>query len=99
MEKLSEAAIQKELAGLSGWEYLEGALGTTFEFQNFKEAFAVMTRIAFECEALQHHPDWTNVYNRLEIRLYTHDAGGVTRKDFELARAIENLILEEPETD
>ena len=55
MEKLTESEIQAELAGLSGWEYLDGSLATTFEFQNFKEAFAVMTRIAFECEALQHH--------------------------------------------
>lgn len=55
-----------------------------------------MTRIAFECEEMQHHPDWTNVYNQLEIRLNTHDAGGVTEKDFQLAEIIENLVSEQP---
>ncbi len=92
MEKLSTSAIEKKLKKLEGWEFNENALETTFEFQNFKEAFTLMTRIAFECEALNHHPDWTNVYNRLHIRLSTHDAGGVTRKDFELASLIEQLV-------
>lgn len=96
MEKLSHAAILEELKSLDGWELQDEALVTTFEFQNFKEAFTVMTRVAFECEAQQHHPDWTNVYNRLEIRLSTHDAGGVTEKDFVLARAIEALVSEQP---
>lgn len=92
MEKLSTSEIEKELKKLEGWEFNENALETTFEFQNFKEAFTLMTRIAFECEAQNHHPDWTNVYNRLHIRLSTHDAGGVTRKDFELASLIEQLV-------
>ncbi len=95
MEKLSTSEIEKELKKLEGWEFNENALETTFEFQNFKEAFTLMTRIAFECEALNHHPDWTNVYNRLHIRLSTHDAGGVTRKDFELASLIEQLVSTE----
>ena len=92
MEALSTSEIEKGLQGLEGWEFNENALETTFEFQNFKEAFTLMTRIAFECEALNHHPDWTNVYNRLHIRLSTHDAGGVTEKDFKLARLIEDLV-------
>ncbi|MCL4162589.1 UNVERIFIED_CONTAM: hypothetical protein GTU68_041367 [Idotea baltica] len=54
-----------------------------------------MSRIAFECEALNHHPDWSNVYNVLTISLSTHDSGGVTNKDFKLAQAIENIV--EPE--
>ena len=95
MEALSTSEIEKGLQGLDGWEFNENALETTFEFQNFKEAFTLMTRIAFECEALNHHPDWTNVYNRLHIRLSTHDAGGVTEKDFELARLIEDLVSTE----
>ena len=95
MEKLSKAEIEKELEKLEGWEFNENALETTFEFQNFKEAFTLMTRIAFECEAQNHHPDWTNVYNRLHIRLSTHDAGGVTQKDFELAALIEQLVSTE----
>ncbi|MFZ9002868.1 MAG: 4a-hydroxytetrahydrobiopterin dehydratase [Robiginitalea sp.] len=92
MEALNTSEIEKGLEGLQGWEFHENALETTFEFQNFKEAFTLMTRIAFECEALDHHPDWTNVYNRLHIRLSTHDAGGVTEKDFKLARLIEDLV-------
>ncbi|MCO5723783.1 4a-hydroxytetrahydrobiopterin dehydratase [Robiginitalea marina] len=92
MDPLSEKEIEDRLAELEGWEYDENALETTFEFQNFREAFTLMTRIAFECEAQGHHPDWTNVYNRLHIRLSTHDAGGVTAKDFRLAKTIEALV-------
>ncbi len=95
MEKLSQKEIENRLGSLSGWEYNEGAIETSFEFRNFKEAFTVMTRIAFECEAQNHHPDWSNVYNSLNIRLNTHDAGGVTEKDFALARSIENIIESE----
>jgi 4a-hydroxytetrahydrobiopterin dehydratase len=97
MKKLTEAEITEKLAGLEGWELNENALETTFEFQNFREAFTLMTRIAFECEAQDHHPDWSNVYNRLHIRLNTHDAGGVTEKDFKLARTIEALVSTSPE--
>jgi 4a-hydroxytetrahydrobiopterin dehydratase len=92
MEKLNPKEIEGKLKTLKGWEFNENAIETTFEFQNFKEAFTVMTRIAFECEAQNHHPDWSNVYNSLNIRLNTHDAGGVTEKDFTLARAIEKII-------
>jgi len=92
MNKLGENEIQEQLKDLKGWEYREGALETTFEFKNFKEAFTIMTRIAFECEAQNHHPDWSNVYKTLTIRLSTHDAGGVTMKDFGLAQSIEEII-------
>jgi 4a-hydroxytetrahydrobiopterin dehydratase len=92
MTKLNESEIQEQLEKIKGWEYNEGALETTFEFKNFKETFAIMTRIAFECEAQNHHPDWNNVYNTLHIRLLTHDAGGVTQKDFKLARSIEEIV-------
>lgn len=92
MDPLSEKEINTRLRDLEGWVFHENALETTFEFQNFREAFTLMTRIAFECEAQGHHPDWTNVYNRLHIRLSTHDAGGVTEKDFQLAKTIEALV-------
>lgn len=95
MNKLSDKEIQDRLQDLKGWEYREGALETTFEFKNFKEAFTIMTRIAFECEAQNHHPDWSNVYKTLTIRLSTHDAGGVTMKDFGLAQSIEEIIESE----
>lgn len=92
MKKLSEQEINNNLESLEGWSYTDNSLQTSFEFENFKEAFTLMTRIAFEAEAQNHHPDWNNVYNQLEISLSTHDAGGVTEKDFKLAKAIENIV-------
>lgn len=92
MQKLNEHEIEDRLNELEGWTYSDNAIHTSFEFENFKEAFTLMTRIAFEAETQQHHPDWTNVYNQLEISLSTHDAGGVTDKDFKLAKAIEGIV-------
>ncbi|MCM4168902.1 Putative pterin-4-alpha-carbinolamine dehydratase [Arenibacter antarcticus] len=95
MSTLSKEEIERRLEQLDGWEYVDGALETSFEFKDFKDAFSVMTRIAFECEAQNHHPDWSNVYNSLNIRLNTHDANGVTEKDFKLAKSIEEIIESE----
>lgn len=95
MQALTIIEIENKLESLEGWQYIDGAIETSFEFANFKEAFTVMTRIAFEAEAQNHHPDWSNVYNSLNIRLSTHDANGVTDKDFKLAQAIENIIAAE----
>ena len=92
MQKLNEDEINEKLKKFEGWTYAKKAIHTSFQFENFKEAFTVMTRIAFEAESLEHHPNWANVYNELEISLSTHDAGGVTEKDFKLARAIENIV-------
>lgn len=92
MEILDNYEINRRLEDLEGWEYKDDAIHTSFQFENFKEAFSVMVRIAFEAEAHQHHPDWSNVYNELQISLSTHDAGGVTEKDFKLARAIESIV-------
>lgn len=92
MKKLSEKEISEKLESLQGWSYRDGKIHTSFEFENFKEAFILMTRIAFEAEAHQHHPNWTNVYNQLDITLTTHDAGGVTSKDIKLAEAIETIV-------
>lgn len=92
MEKLTDQEIKSKLENLEGWSHSEAGLQTSFEFANFKEAFTLMTRIAFEAEALNHHPNWSNVYNQLEITLTTHDAGGVTDKDFKLAEAIEKIV-------
>ncbi len=94
MKKLDQETIEERLQKLEGWEYSEDAIHTNIEFENFKEAFATMTRIAFEAEAQDHHPDWSNVYNELSISLSTHDAGGVTEKDFKLAHTIESIIGE-----
>ncbi|MGB5271954.1 MAG: 4a-hydroxytetrahydrobiopterin dehydratase [Eudoraea sp.] len=92
MQKLSEEEITKKLKEFPGWEYKDAAIERTYKFSNFKEAFSTMTRIAFECEAQNHHPDWSNVYNSLNIRLNTHDVGGITNNDFELAKSIEKIV-------
>lgn len=92
MKKLNEEEIKTGLEDLDGWEYKDDAIHTSLEFVDFKEAFSVMVRIAFEAEALQHHPEWTNVFNELSITLSTHEAGGVTDKDFKLAHIIEGII-------
>ena len=92
MKPFTELQIISGLKELDGWEYEENAIHTSFEFDDFKDAFSVMTRIAFEAERLNHHPDWCNVYNILQISLSTHDADGVTAKDFELAKIIDELV-------
>ena len=92
MKKLTELQIRAQLKDLNGWDYQDGSLVTSFEFKDFKDAFSVMTRIAFEAERLNHHPNWFNVYNQLDISLSTHDADGVTEKDFEMAKIIDELI-------
>ncbi|MEO9571214.1 MAG: 4a-hydroxytetrahydrobiopterin dehydratase [Polaribacter sp.] len=98
MIKLSDSAIERKLESLHDWDFYDNALHTDFEFDNFKDCMSAMNRIAFECEALNHHPEWTNVYNILEIKLTTHDAEGVTELDFKLAKAI-NVIVEVEEED
>lgn len=93
MKKLTKFEIQKRLEKLKGWNYYENAIHTDFEFNNFKDCMSGMYRIAFECEALNHHPEWTNMFNILDITLTTHDVNGLTELDFKLAKAI-NIILE-----
>ncbi|MDQ5977960.1 MAG: 4a-hydroxytetrahydrobiopterin dehydratase [Verrucomicrobiota bacterium] len=80
------------LTALPGWQFEQGALAKEFKFGSFREAMAFMVRVGFEAEAADHHPEWTNVYNRVAIRLNTHSAGGkVTGKDVELAGKIERV--------
>jgi len=87
---LTPKKIQQALGTLKGWTREGDALAKTFQFGSFREAFSFMTRVAFEAEAMDHHPDWTNVYNRVSVRLNTHDAGGrITARDVELARKIQ----------
>jgi len=78
---------------LSGWTAAEGrdAIEKTFEFADFNEAFGFMTRTAIKADQMDHHPEWFNVYNRVEVTLSTHDAGGVTDKDVSLARFMDSL--------
>lgn len=92
MKKLTDLEIEKKLANYPDWDYYDDALHTEFEFDNFKDCMSAISRIAFECEALNHHPDWRNVYNMLYISLSTHDADGVTELDFQLIEAIEKIV-------
>ena len=92
MKKLTESEIKDKIELLQDWDYCDNALNTDFEFDNFKDCMSAMNRIAFECEALNHHPEWKNVYNKLEISLTTHDAGGVTDLDFKLAKTINKIV-------
>ena len=89
---LTATEIHAALATLPGWSFEREALAKGFKFGNFREAMSFMVRASFEAEAMDHHPDWTNVYNRVAIRLNTHDAGGkVTAKDVELAKKIQAI--------
>jgi 4a-hydroxytetrahydrobiopterin dehydratase len=89
---LSPEEISFALTALPGWRFENDALAKDFKFGSFRAAMAFMVRVGFEAEAADHHPEWTNVYNRVAIRLNTHSAGGkVTGKDVELAKAIEKV--------
>jgi 4a-hydroxytetrahydrobiopterin dehydratase len=85
---MTEAAVAEAMAGIDGWALAPDGLSIarTFTFRNFGEAFAFMTRAALAAEKLDHHPDWSNVYRTVSVTLSTHDAGGLTGLDFELAR-------------
>ena len=85
--KLSDDEIQEELKALANWEIVEGKLHREFKFENFIEAFAFMTKLAMVAERINHHPEWTNVYNKVSLWLTTHDADGISRFDFDLAQA------------
>lgn len=95
-QKLTDTEIADSLAalnaGLAGpWELVGGKLHKGFRFPDFVAAFGFMTRAALIAERMDHHPEWRNVYNRVEVDLSTHDAGGLTALDFELARRMEDL--------
>lgn len=90
-KKLDVSVISARLTGLPGWVFQGGKLHREFRFHDFSQAFAFMTRVAEVAERHDHHPDWSNVYNRLTIDLWTHDAGGVTELDCALAEAISRL--------
>lgn len=84
---LTEAEITVALRGLPGWSHQRAALEREYRFADFRAALAFMVRAGFEAEAADHHPEWANIYNRVSVRLTTHDAGGrVTDKDVDLAR-------------
>ena len=90
--KLSEAEMSAELAKLPGWSIAQGKLHRVFEFADFRQAFGFMTAVALAAEAMNHHPDWSNVWNKVTIDLNTHSAGGITKNDFELAGQIQKIF-------
>ena len=81
------------LIGLDGWSDAEDrdAIQKTFTFKSFNQAFSFMTRVAMEAEKANHHPEWFNVYNRVEVTLSTHDTGGITEKDIKLAQFMDKI--------
>ena len=93
MKRLELEEIKLRLEFLKLWSGNAEGIQRDVQFKDFKAALAKMVEIGIVAEKLNHHPEWTNVYNRLTIKLSTHDAGGVTLKDFELAQEIEALLL------
>lgn len=90
--RLSQEEIESELKNLPGWSVVNDKLHREIQFDSFNQAFGFMTMAAMEIEKMNHHPEWFNVYNKLVIELTTHDAGGITRNDINLARILNSLV-------
>ncbi len=92
--QLNEDQRADALDALGDWDFDDArdALTRQFVFNDFPEAFAFMTRVAFLAEKADHHPEWTNIYNRVDIALTTHDAGGLSHRDVDLAKSIDALL-------
>ncbi|MFI5413788.1 MAG: 4a-hydroxytetrahydrobiopterin dehydratase [Candidatus Lutacidiplasmatales archaeon] len=96
--RLTDSDLRAALEELPGWSAATGTLHRVFRFHDFSEAFAFMTRVALEAEKRDHHPDWSNAFATVTVDLSTHDAGGITRLDFELAREMDRLASPGPAT-
>jgi 4a-hydroxytetrahydrobiopterin dehydratase len=93
MDKLNPKEIQSQIIDLNEqWKLDGGSLQRNFEFNNFIDAFSFMTAVALVAEKMNHHPHWENVYNKVQIRLNTHDTGGISIFDFKLAKAIDEIL-------
>jgi 4a-hydroxytetrahydrobiopterin dehydratase len=90
--KLSKQDAAKELKKIAGWSIERGNLHRVFEFKDFSQAFGFMTQVALAAESMNHHPDWSNAWNKVVIDLSTHSAGGLTTNDFELAGKIQKIF-------
>ena len=95
MKKLSIEQIKAEQKSLEGWAYNDNSISKTFIFRDFIEAFGFMGKIAMISEKLNHHPDWSGVYNKVVIKLSTHEAGGITQNDVQFAKLVEEYIKRE----
>ena len=89
--KLNEQELSTELQQLSGWAVQKNKLHREYKFADFAHAFGFMATAAVNIEKMNHHPEWFNVYNRVSVDLTTHDAGGITRRDVELARLLDSI--------
>ena len=90
-DKLSDDEVQERLGELVGWDLVDGKLHRDYKFTNFVEAMGFMMRAGIEAEKMNHHPEWFNVYNKVNVDLTTHSARGITRLDFELAATMNQL--------
>ena len=90
-KKVSEQEITAALKSLNGWSVLNGKLHKEFKFKSFVQAFGFMSSVALIAEGMNHHPDWSNVYNKVVIDLVTHDLGGISSFDVEFAERVEKL--------
>lgn len=93
MERIEKQEIEKRLSEIPNWTFEDNFLRRSFRFDNFKEAFSFMTAVAFEAEHLNHHPNWDNVYNVVNIALQTHDVQGISNLDFDLAQRLNKLYI------
>ncbi len=91
MMRLSSESIDYELKNLRGWTVVNNKIHKEFEFDDFNQAFGFMTRAAMHIEKMNHHPEWFNVYNKIVVDLTTHDAGGITQNDINLAKILNSL--------
>ena len=91
MSKLTQKELRSSLTGLRGWKLVKGKLHREYKFADFVHAFGFMTTAALAIETINHHPEWFNVYNKVVVDLSTHDAGGITAKDVELAKLLDHV--------
>lgn len=93
MKKFTDAEITSALQDLDGWKFTEGAIEKNYTFPGFNGAFAFLMRTALYSEKVNHHAEYSGVYNKLRIRLNTHDAGGITQKDIDFAKEIDTYLI------
>ena len=92
VKKMSSRQIETSLKELSGWNVKEGKLHRELKFKNFVQAWGFMTQVAILAETADHHPEWSNVYSRVTIDLTTHEADGISQRDFDLAKKINEVL-------
>ncbi|MBS1531591.1 MAG: 4a-hydroxytetrahydrobiopterin dehydratase [Bacteroidetes bacterium] len=92
MKKLTEQEISAVIQNLEGWEYKDNAIVKNFTLPTFFDAYMLLCKAAFIAEKLNHHPDWSGVYNKVTLKLNTHDAGGVTQSDVDFATELEKFL-------